>query len=56
VFDKAALWRGEATGNWRKLGNEETHNLHKGKESEVGGSCSIYGRGDKPIQNFSRKA
>jgi hypothetical protein len=44
--------RDEARAEWRKLRNEELHNLHlfpniikhQIKENEVGGACGVLGR------------
>jgi hypothetical protein len=61
--------RDEVTGGWRKLHNEELHNLYsspediirQGKSSqvkanEVGGACVTHGRGEKSVQGFGGKA
>jgi hypothetical protein len=56
VFDNAALKWEEVTGSWRKLDNEETHNLYQRKRGKMGGAYSIHGRGKKPIKNLSLKA
>jgi hypothetical protein len=52
--------RDEVTGDWRKLHNEELHNLYSSpdiirqvKANEVGGA---HGRGEKSVQGFGRKA
>jgi hypothetical protein len=46
--------RDEVTGEWRKLHNEELHNLYSSldiirqvKANEVGGECGTHGRGEK---------
>jgi hypothetical protein len=48
--------RDEVTAEWRKLHNEELHNLYsppdiirqsQAKANEVGGACGTHGRGDK---------
>jgi hypothetical protein len=46
--------RDEVTGEWRKLHNEELHNLYsfpdiirQVKANEVGGACGTHGRGEK---------
>jgi hypothetical protein len=46
--------RDEVTGEWRKLHNEELHNLYSSpdtirqvKANKVGGACSTHGRGEK---------
>jgi hypothetical protein len=53
VFENRELWRifgpkrDEVTGGWRKLHNEELHNLYSSpsqvKEDEVDGACSTNG-------------
>jgi hypothetical protein len=58
--------RDEMTGEWRKLHNEELHNLYSpqislGKSSqvkanEVGGACGTHERGEKSVQGFGGKA
>jgi hypothetical protein len=52
----------ELVGGWRKLHNEEHHNSlftrYQGtqiKENKMGWACSIYGRGEKCIQNLTGK-
>jgi hypothetical protein len=54
--------RDEVMGEWRKLHNEELHNLYSSpdivrqvKANEVGGACSTYGSGEKSVQGFSGK-
>jgi hypothetical protein len=49
--------RDEVTGEWRKLHNEELHNLYSPpdiirqvKANEVGGACGTHGRGEKIVQ------
>jgi hypothetical protein len=51
------------TGEWRKLHNEELHNLYsypdiirQVKANEVGGACDRHGRGEKSVQDFGGKA
>jgi hypothetical protein len=55
--------RGE-TVSWRRLHNEELHNLYtsphiiraiKPKEAKIDGSCSTHWGEKKYIQNFSQK-
>jgi hypothetical protein len=55
--------RDEVTGDWRKLHNEELHNLYSSpdiisqvKANEVSGACSTHGRGEKSVQGFGGKA
>jgi hypothetical protein len=55
--------RDEVTGEWRKLHNEEIHNLYSSpdiigqvKANEVGGACGTHGRGEKSVQGFGGKA
>jgi hypothetical protein len=57
--------RDEATGEWRKLHNEELHNLYsspdiirptKSRKMRVGGACGTHGRGEKTVQDFGGKA
>jgi hypothetical protein len=55
--------RDEVTGEWRKLHNEELHNLYLSpniirqvKADEVGGACSTHGRGEKSVRGFAGKA
>jgi hypothetical protein len=51
--------RDEVTGEWRKLHNEELHNLYSSpdiKANEVGGACCMHGRGEKSVQGFGGKA
>jgi hypothetical protein len=55
--------RDEVTGEWRKLHNEELHNLYSStdiisqvKANEVGGTCGTHGRGEKNVQGFGGKA
>jgi hypothetical protein len=47
--------RDEVTGDWRKLYNEELHNLYsspsiirviKSRKDEMGGACSMNGEGE----------
>jgi hypothetical protein len=51
------------TEEWRKLHNEELHNLYSSPDiisevraNEVGGACSTHGRGGKSVQGFGGKA
>jgi hypothetical protein len=51
--------RDEGKGEWRKLHNEEIHNLYSSpdiirqvKANEVGGACGTHGRGKKNVQGF----
>jgi hypothetical protein len=57
--------RDEVTGEWRKLHNEELHNLYSSpdiirqsqvKANEVGGACGTHGRGEKSVQSFGGKS
>jgi hypothetical protein len=55
--------RDQMTGEWRKLHNEELHNLFSSpdiikqvKANEVSGACGMYGRGEKSVQGFGGKA
>jgi hypothetical protein len=57
--------RDELTGQWRKLHNEELHNLYSSpdyyyadqiEENEVGGPCGTHERGEKCVQGFGGKA
>jgi hypothetical protein len=52
--------RDEVTGEWRKLHNEELHNLYSSpdqvKATDVGGACGTHGRGQKIVQGFGVKA
>jgi hypothetical protein len=50
-------------GGWRRLHNEELHNLYASpntsggdqiKEVEMGGACSMHGRNVKSIHNFGQ--
>jgi hypothetical protein len=69
VFDNRVLRRtfgpkrDEVTGEWRKLHNEELHNLYLSpdiirqvKEDEVGRACGTHGREEKIVQGFGGKA
>jgi hypothetical protein len=56
------------TGEWRKLHNEELHNLYsypgiirqvkssQVKANEVSRACGTQGRGEKSVQGFGGKA
>jgi hypothetical protein len=53
----------EATGVWRKLHNEELHNLYSHPDiirqvnaNELVGACSTHGRGEDSVQSFGGKA
>jgi hypothetical protein len=55
--------RDEVTAEWRKLHNEELHNLYSSpdiirqvKANEVGGACGTHGRGEKCVQGLGGKA
>jgi hypothetical protein len=57
--------RGEVTGGWRKLHNEELHNLYslpsiirmiKSGEDEMGRSCTTHGGEEECIHDFGGKA
>jgi hypothetical protein len=55
--------RDEVTKEWRKLLNEELHNLYSSpdiirqvKANEVGGACGTHGGGEKSVQGFGGKA
>jgi hypothetical protein len=55
--------RGEVTGEWRKLQNEELHTLYSSpdiirqvKANELGGACGTNGRWEKIVQGFGGKA
>jgi hypothetical protein len=55
--------REEVAGDWRRLHNEELHNLydslilldHQVKECEMGSLCSMHGNDEKCVQKFVRK-
>jgi hypothetical protein len=54
--------RDEVTGEWRKLHNEELHNLYSSpdiirqvKANEVGGSCGTHGKEEKSVQGYGGK-
>jgi hypothetical protein len=55
--------RDEVMGEWRKLHNEELHNLYSSpdiirqiKANEMGGPCGTHGRVEKSVQGFGGKA
>jgi hypothetical protein len=55
--------REEVIGDWRKLHNDEIHNLYSSQniirgqiKDEIRGEYSTHGRDKKCIQNFGRKA
>jgi hypothetical protein len=58
--------RDEVTGDWRKMHNEELHNLYSSssiigysdqvKEDEIGGACSTNGGEEEYIQDIGGKA
>jgi hypothetical protein len=55
--------RDEVTGEWRKLHNEELHNLYSSpdiirqdKANEMGGTCGTHGRGEKSVESSSGKS
>jgi hypothetical protein len=55
--------RDEVTGKWRKLHNEELHNLYSTpdiiwqvKANAVDGACSTHGRVEKSAQGFGGKS
>jgi hypothetical protein len=52
--------RDEATGEWRRLHNEELNDLYsspniirviKSRKNEMGGACSTYGRKERCVQD-----
>jgi hypothetical protein len=55
--------REEVAGGWRRLHNEELHNLHASSivitvpksESEIDEACRTNGKDEKSIKNFCRK-
>jgi hypothetical protein len=56
--------REEVVGGWRRLHNEELHNLYTSpniiggdqiKEDDMGGECSTHEGDGKCIQDFGRK-
>jgi hypothetical protein len=70
VFDNRVL-RGvfgakmdEVKGEWRKLHNEELHDLYTSptivraikEKNEMGGACSSDGRGERRVQGFGGEA
>jgi hypothetical protein len=55
--------RGEVTGEWRKLHNEELHNFYSSpdiirqvKSRRMRWACGTHGRGEKSVQGFGGKA
>jgi hypothetical protein len=59
------LKRDEVMGEWRKLHNEELHNLYlspdiirqvKSRRMRWAGACSTHGRREKSVQGFGEKA
>jgi hypothetical protein len=57
--------RDEVTGEWRKVHNEELHNLYsspdiirqvKSRRMRWAGTCGTHGRGEKNVQGFGGKA
>jgi hypothetical protein len=55
--------RDEVMGEWRKLHNEELHNLYSSpdiirqvKANEVGEACGTHGKVEKSVQGFGGKA
>jgi hypothetical protein len=65
VFENRVLRRifgpkREEDGSWRKLYNDELHNLYSSpnivKEDEVGGSCGTHGGGERCLQGFGWEA
>jgi hypothetical protein len=57
--------RDNVTGEWRKLPNQELHNLYSSpnifkayqvKENEVGRTCDTHGRRQKDVQGFGERA
>jgi hypothetical protein len=53
--------RDEVTEDWRKLHEEDLHNLYslsniirmiKSKEDQIGSACGAHGGDDKCVQNF----
>jgi len=57
VFEKMVLRiifgpkREKVAEGWRKLHNDELHNLYATPEDEMGGTCSTRERDEKCIQN-----
>jgi hypothetical protein len=55
--------REEVAGDWRRLHNEELHNIRfnkyylsdQNKEDEMERVCSIHGKNEKCVHNFGRK-
>jgi hypothetical protein len=55
--------REEVAGGWRRLHNEELHNLYaspviratKSRKMKIGGPCNTLGRGEKCIKYFGWK-
>jgi hypothetical protein len=69
VFENRVLRRifgpkkDDLMGEWRKLHNEELHNLYSSpdiirqvKANEVGWVCGPHGRGEKSVKGFGGKA
>jgi hypothetical protein len=55
--------RDEVTGEWRKLHNEELHNLYSYpniirqiESRRMSRACGTHGRGEKSVQGFGGKA
>jgi hypothetical protein len=50
--------RDEVTGEWRKLHNEELHNLYSSPDiiRQVKSRWAGHGRGEKSVQGFGGKA
>jgi hypothetical protein len=50
--------RGEVTGEWRKLHNEELNDLYSSNNivrDEMGGACNAYGEGKRCVQGVGRE-
>jgi hypothetical protein len=64
IFDNRVLRRifgpkREESGSWRKLHNDELHNLYYSpniKENEVGGTCGTHRGGKRCLQDFGWEA